>query len=189
MICLPPRPLFVLSELTDFSNVQLATVAQIDFFVCVGLVKMSIVAFNMRLTSTWSRAYRIANISFMVICGLYTLAAFFVNIFKCLPVGAGFDLLKVARSGSVPVCLEVAMMNTYLRVINIVTDYCLLAIPISVIWEVQLSQGKKLKLFVALGFGSLVCIGSIMTLVSKFRLKSDVLCTEAQPPRSLKTPQ
>lgn len=160
-------------------NAQLASVSQIDFFVCVGLVKMSIMAFNMRLTSMCSRAYRITNLSFMIVCGLYTIAAFSVNIFRCYPVGAGFDLLEVAQSGSTPACIDVATMNTFLRVINIVTDYCLLAIPISVIWKVRISRSKKLKLCVALGFGSLACVGSVMTLVSKFNLKNDVLCNKA----------
>lgn len=80
----------------------LANIAQIDFFVCVGVIKMSITAFNIRLTSLSSRTWQIVNWTFFTICGLYTLAAFFLNIFQCNPAGGSFDPLILARSDKPP---------------------------------------------------------------------------------------
>jgi hypothetical protein len=156
--------------------VQLANIAQIDFFVCVGVVKMSMTVFNIRLTSMTSTPWRITNWTFFALCAVYTLVAFFLNIFQCSPAGASFDLFIVARAGVVPKCTGVSDMNTILRVINIVLDYCLLLVPIVVIWRIQMSWAKKIRLFAVFGIGALACIGSVMTLVSKFKLKEDILC-------------
>lgn len=156
--------------------VQLANIAQIDFFVCVGVVKMSMTIFNLRLTSMSSTLWKIANWTFFALCAAYTPIAFFLNIFQCSPAGASFDLFIVARAGVVPKCTSVSDMNTILRVINIVLDYCLLLVPILVIWRIQMSWCKKIRLFAAFGVGALACIGSVMTLVSKFKLKDDGLC-------------
>lgn len=136
---------------------------------------MSITAFNIRLTSMSSKTWKIVNWCFFALCGAYTVAAFFLNIFQCDPPGASFDLFIVARSGKPPVCAGVSDMSVRLRLVNIVLDYCLLSVPVAVIWKVQMSWSKKLRLFAALGVGSLACIGSVMTLVSKFQLKSDAL--------------
>ncbi len=154
----------------------LANVAQIDFFVCVGVIKMSITAFNIRLTSLSSRRWQIINWTFFTICGLYTLVAFFLNIFQCNPAGGSFDLLLLARSGKPPECVGVAHMGTILRAINITLDYCLLAVPVIVLWKVQMTWLMKGRLFVMFGVGGLACVGSVMTLVSKFHLKTDFLC-------------
>lgn len=137
---------------------------------------MSITAFNIRLTSRSSTKARIASWWFMAFCGLYTVVALFFNIFQCIPAGTSFDLLAVARLGAPPTCVEVSLMNTVLRVLNIFTDYCLLLLPVVVIWKVQMSWGKKIRLLAALSVGALACVGSVMTLVAKFQLKSDVLC-------------
>lgn len=166
---------------THLSRIQLASIAQISFFVGVGLVKMSITAFNIRLTTLSSRTYKFANWAFMALCGLYTAAAFFLNVFECTPVGAGFDLFVDTRAGVPPTCVGVAAMNTILRAINIVTDWCLLLLPMAVIWKVQMSWAKKARLCGAFGFGGVACVGSVMTLVAKSQLKEDALCKVALP--------
>jgi hypothetical protein len=154
---------------------QIANIALIDFFVCVGIIKMSITAFNIRLTSMASPYWKIINWVFFALCAIYTLAAFFINIFQCDPAGGSFDLFILARSGVPPKCVGVSHMNTILRAINIALDYCLLAVPIIVLWRVQMSWKKKIRLFAMFGVGALACIGSVMALVSKFRLKTDAL--------------
>ena len=137
---------------------------------------MSITAFNIRLTSLSSFKWQVINWTFFVICGLYTLIAFFLNIFQCDPAGGSFDILILARSERVPRCVGVANMNTILRAINITLDYCLLAVPVIVLWKVRMSWIMKGRLFVMFGVGGLACVGSVMTLVSKFHLKTDALC-------------
>lgn len=136
---------------------------------------MSITAFNLRLTSMTSKRWRACNWVFFGICGAYTVVAFFLNIFQCNPAGASFDLLLVAERGTNPKCEGVAEMGTILRTINFVLDWCLVLIPIAVLWRVQMSPIKKARLLAAMTVGSLACIASVLTLVAKERLKSDPL--------------
>lgn len=149
--------------------------ASIDFFVCVGVIKMSITAFNVRLTSMTSTKWRSLNWVFFGLCGIYTLVAFFINIFQCNPAGASFDLLLVAASGKSPQCEGVTQMGTILRTINFVLDWCLVLIPMAVLWKVKMSSGKKARLLAAMTVGSLACIASVMTLIAKKQLKTDPL--------------
>ncbi|KAK7534212.1 uncharacterized protein J3D65DRAFT_477270 [Phyllosticta citribraziliensis] len=153
----------------------LALVAQIDFFVCIGVVKMSIVVFNMRLTSFVSRAWTTGNWSFFAIVCCYVVVAFFLNVFQCTPPSANFDYVVAGKMASAPKCLGVARMGTILRAINITLDYLLLAVPIIVLWKLKMSWQQKLRLCALFSVGAIACIGSAMTLVAKSRLKSDAL--------------
>ncbi|KAK5120367.1 hypothetical protein LTR85_006306 [Meristemomyces frigidus] len=154
----------------------IAAVAQIDFFVCAGLVKLSIAVFNMRLTGmATTRLWNIGNWTFFSIVLAYIIIAFSMNIFQCVPAITSFDYVAIGKSGRPPKCVGVEEMNTILRVINITMDYCLLMVPIIVVLRLQMSWKKKVRLAGLFAFGALACIGSVMTLVAKSALKSDAL--------------
>ncbi|OCK83286.1 hypothetical protein K432DRAFT_291469, partial [Lepidopterella palustris CBS 459.81] len=155
--------------------IQLAAVAQIDFFVCVGIVKMSITVFNIRLTSMASRGWQIGNWIFLSIIICYIIIAFFLNVIQCVPAATSFDLVNYGKRATAPKCMGIREMGTILRAINITMDYLLLATPIIVLWRVQMSWKKKAWLFALSCVGGLACIGSVMTLVAKTHLKSDPL--------------
>lgn len=96
-------------------------------------------------------------------------------MFQCVPARHSFDYIAIGRSNGEPQCIGTANMNTILRVINIVLDFCLLSVPIIVVWSLQMSLRKKLRVAAVFSFGGVACIGSLMALLSKFRLKSDAL--------------
>lgn len=72
--------------------------------------------------------------------------------------------------------MGVRQIGTILRAINITMDYCLLLVPIIVLSTVQMDVYRKIKLFALFCVGGLACIGSVLTLVAKDNLKSDVPC-------------
>lgn len=135
---------------------------------------MSIALFNIRLTTLTTRSWKNINWAFFVICAAYTFAALFLNIFKCNPQYASFNLLRIAESGKVPKCLPVNSMNSILR-LNLALDFTALAIPVIVLWKVQLSWKKKARIFGLLSIGLIACIASVMTLVSQYTLEKDPL--------------
>lgn len=135
---------------------------------------MRIACFNIRLTSIASKFWKCVNCAFLVACGAYTVAALFLNVFRCEPPGASFDLQLVQRYGKKPECLSLNTMNTILR-INLALDFAALAIPIIVLWKVQMSWKKKGRVFALLSIGSIACIASVMTLVSQYTLATDPL--------------
>jgi hypothetical protein len=149
---------------------------------------MSITSFNVRLTSMTSTKWRTLNWVFFALCGIYTIVAFFLNVFQCDPAGASFDLLLIADRNIAPKCEGVSKMGTILRTINFVLDWCLVLIPVAVLWSVKMAWVKKIRLILAMCIGSLACIASVMTLVAKEHLKSDALCTSLGIRRKLRTP-
>lgn len=122
-----------------------------------------------------SGKWRTLNWGFLIICGSYTVVAFFLNLFQCNPAGASFDLLLVADGDVAPRCEGVKEMGTILRTINIVLDWCLVLIPVAVLSKVQMRWAKKGRLIGAMTVGSLACIASVLTLVAKEHLKTDAL--------------
>jgi hypothetical protein len=154
--------------------VQLAPAAATVFYVYVGIVKMSIALFNIRLTTLTTKFWKNVNWAFFVLCAAYTSAALFLNVFKCEPQYASYNLLRIAESGKIPKCLSVNHMNSILR-LNLALDFTALAIPVIVIWKVQMSWKKKARIFGVLSIGLVACIASVMTLVSQYTLEKDPL--------------
>jgi hypothetical protein len=135
---------------------------------------MTIALFNIRLTTLTTRFWKNLNWAFFVICTAHTLAALFLNVFKCSPQYASFNLLRIAESGKVPKCLSVDSRNTILR-LNLALDFTALAIPVILLWKVQMSWKKKARIFGVLSIGLIACIASVMALVSQYTLEKDPL--------------
>jgi hypothetical protein len=96
------------------------------------------------------------------------------NMFKCNPQYASFNLLRMAESGKVPKCLSVSPWSSILR-LNLALDFIALAIPVILLWKVQMSWKKKVRMFGVLSIGLITCIASAMALVSQYTLEKDPL--------------
>jgi hypothetical protein len=144
------------------------------FYVYAGVVKMSIALFNIRLTTLTTRFWINLNWAFFLICTAYTFAALFLNLFKCNPQYASFNLLRIADSGKVPICLSVSSRSSILR-LNLALDFTALAIPVVLLWKAQMSWKKKARIFGVLSIGLIACIASAMALVSQYTLEKDPL--------------
>ncbi|KAL5115538.1 hypothetical protein ACEQ8H_006601 [Pleosporales sp. CAS-2024a] len=152
----------------------LAPTATTVFYVYVGLVKMSIALFNIRLTTLTTRFWKNVNWAFFAACAGYTVAALFLNVFKCRPQYASYNLIRIAESGRVPNCLAVNALMSILR-INLALDFTALSIPVIVLWKVQMTWKRKAHIFGVLSIGLVACIASVMTLVSQYTLRHDPL--------------
>lgn len=73
--------LSICRRITDL-RVKLAPSAATVFYVYVGVVKMSIALFNIRLTSLTTWFWKTINWAFLVLCTAYTFVALFLNVFK-----------------------------------------------------------------------------------------------------------
>ncbi|KAE9975871.1 hypothetical protein BLS_002377 [Venturia inaequalis] len=125
----------------------LAAIAQVLFFVSLGFVKLSITAFNMRLTGFSSKNWMIAHWTFFMLIVCYTLVALALTVFPCDPIWATFDIARLGKLDKLPKCMGVRQIGTILRAINITMDYCLLLVPIIVLSMVQMDVYRKVKLF------------------------------------------
>ncbi|KAE9990508.1 hypothetical protein EG327_001307 [Venturia inaequalis] len=80
----------------------LAAIAQVLFFVSLGFVKLSITAFNMRLTGFSSKNWMIAHWTFFMLIVCYTLVALALTVFPCDPIWATFDIARLGKLDKLP---------------------------------------------------------------------------------------
>lgn len=160
---------------------------KIVFFVAVGIIKMSITIFNMRITGLTSRNWMIAHWTFFFLLVCYTLAAFFVNVFQCNPPIAEYDLIAVGKLQNPPRCANNNTFGIPLSIIHVAMDFCLLMVPIIVLWKIQMHWSTKIRLYFVFSIGAMSCIGSVMRQIAQGRLASDATCTCLRAPVTLHT--
>ena len=156
--------------------VQIATTQKTVFFVSVGLVKMSITLFNMRLTGLTSRKWMMAHWTFFAILVVYTLTALFINVFQCKPPQAHWDLIYAGKLPDPPTCLTATFVSSLLSTWHVVMDFCLLTVPIIVLWKLQIKWSTKIRLYIVFSVGSMSCVGSVVRQIYQGRLHSDLSC-------------
>ena len=117
-----------------------------------------------------------AHWAFFGIVVAFILCAIFLVTFQCSPVLAAWDTIGTARLEKPPKCMaDVAFANP-LSFAHIVLDFCLLAVPLVVLWKVQVPQVIKTRLYILFSIGSLCCFVAIMRQVSQMQLKIDPTC-------------
>jgi hypothetical protein len=155
---------------------QISAIAQVTFFVTVGLVKISIVLFNKRLTGVISRSWAIVHNLYLGFAVSFILAAIFANVFGCNPPLSQYGLLAYGKTPKPPVCVQVDHLNIALNIIHILSDFVLLSTPIFVLFKIQMAASKKIRLMFLFSVGSVSCVGSVMRQLSTQRAQRDLTC-------------
>lgn len=149
----------------------LLSIAKLDFWVTVGVIKMSITAFNMRLTGLSSRRWRIAHWTFFGLLIAFTITAFFLNVFQTVPASANFDYIAAGKLHKVPKYLSDFDLALSLGIVHAFMDFCLLAVPIIVVWKVQMTWLIKSRFLVVFAIGFITCISSILRTITTTNVK------------------
>lgn len=79
----------------------------------------------------------------------YSVPQMFGTIFQCVPIHYQWT------PGVVPKCIDYVAMIIACGVINIFTDFAILALPLPVLWRLQVSQHRKMALSFMFLIGSL----------------------------------
>jgi len=158
--------------------VQFAGIAQLIFWITVVLVKISITLFNRRLTGLTSKRWMIAHNVFLGILVCYLITAVFVDVFQCIhPVGVQFDLHDFGSLKTKPQCINPNAAGIALSVIHIILDFALLCVPLIVLYKIQMSTAKKLRVGFLFSIGSISCIGSVMRQITQYHQPLDLTWT------------
>lgn len=173
--------------ITSFICLQFASIGKLVFYVSVGIIKMSITMFNMRLTGLSSRNWMIAHWTFFALLVAYTLAAIFMNIFQCNPASVNFNSIAAGKMPTKLRCMSEYTLGTALSSMHVAMDFCLLAVPIILLWRVKLSWAKKLRLYCLFSIGAMSCIGSVFRQVTKMRMWADMTCRPSLPSHHLES--
>ena len=91
-------------------------------------------------------------------------AVFFTNIFQCKPIAFAWN--KSIRGGT---CINVLAFFRFIAVPTVISDVAVLALPLPMIWQLQMSTKHKLALSGVFILGSLGLIASIARMVIFFR--------------------
>lgn len=141
----------------------------------VGLIKVSIVFFNRRLTGLTSCKWMIAHYVFLALVVGFMITALFAELFQCTgPVNLKFSALARGRHPTATKCRNGNQLGYGLAIIHSTFDFALLTVPLILLYQMRMSTGKKIRLAFLFSIGSLSCIGSVMRQVIQTRIYNDL---------------
>ncbi len=132
------------------------------FYCTVGMIKVSITLFNRRLTGLTSRRWSIAHYTFLSLLLAYIVVSVFLQIFKCNPPAKQYSMITFGQVRGPITCMNRHTVGITLSALHVAFDFALLAVPLIVLYHVQLSWSKKLRLGLLFSIGSVSCIASVM---------------------------
>ena len=140
----------------------------------VGLIKVSIVFFNRRLTGLTSHSWMIAHYVFLALIVGFMITALFTELFQCSGlVDLKFSLAALGRHPTANKCLNGNKLGYGLAIIHSTFDFALLTVPLIVLYQMRMSTGTKIRLGFLFSIGALSCIGSVMRQVVQARTYTD----------------
>ena len=138
----------------DTNLVQLLVAIQVSYGVSVGLVKISICLFYIRIFFT--KNFRTASWILIGTIASWSLVVVFTAFFICTPLAANWD-------SNIPggKCHNQTAAYTGIGVIDLVTDIAIFILPIPMIWNLQVSTGNRVALFAVFGLGTWCVLPSV----------------------------
>lgn len=163
----------VVSRLT-FS--QFVILRGLTMWPAVGVIKVSISLFNLRLTAVASRGWRYFNIFLLCVNVAYTIFAVFSLLFACKPISFVFSKDVGLNPDPVPSCYNVYVWSKVLSYTHIVLDFLLLMTPVWVIMKVKLRLGNRIRLLFLFCLGSISCVSSVLRVKAGNTQTVDTTC-------------
>lgn len=150
-----PYPQFAVSQKLEFAGVLL-------YYVSIYFVRISIAAFHYRLVGgTSSRQRKIIKIT-GVILTLVFIAATLTYSFSCTPIAAIWDMdIRLSSFKQ----LNISAIVLFYSICYTILDIWLLALPIHIVWSLQLPLETKVKVTCIFFLGGVACVGSIIKCI------------------------
>ena len=120
----------------------------------------------------------------LVLLVCYIIAAIFANIFSCNPAALNFRLSVLGQSKSPPKCVDNNHVTLPLSILHIVFDFALLSVPIIVLYQMQMSVPKKIRICILFSVGAISCIGSLVRQHQQMIKHLDMTCKSCGCPCS-----
>lgn len=139
-----------------------AMLCKTTFYVAVGLIKLSIALFTRRMAYRLSKWWTILCDVFIASLVVYMLLAIFYNVFACNPPAIQWDLELRGRHEPMPTCIDIIIQSQILSGIHVAQGLTLLSTPIVILWRVQISPAKKIRLFMIWTVGGVTVLGGLL---------------------------
>jgi hypothetical protein len=111
------------------------------------LIKYSILCLYIRIfPNVWLKR---AVFAFMAFTALFTLPLLFLAAFQCIPVRAIWDLEEQGTAK----CIDYIAVLRLTVVYEIIAETILFALPIPIVWKLQMKTTKKVQLLIFFSLG------------------------------------
>ncbi|TVY51764.1 Satratoxin biosynthesis SC1 cluster protein 4 [Lachnellula cervina] len=104
----------------------------------------------------------------------YSIAILFSVIFPCKPISANWDV--TITDGK---CADKTKIYLATAGLNVITDILILALPIPMVWNLQMPRRRRIGLVGLFALGSATCVTSIIRLIYLIPMLSNVDSTYA----------
>ncbi|KAG7007457.1 hypothetical protein G7Y79_00009g025660 [Physcia stellaris] len=121
--------------------------------------KVSLLLFLYRIFRV-DRKFRVVSWIIGAVVVIWTTVSFFLMVFTCSPINATWN--HKLRLDPKTHCGKPQNVVIYQGYCNIITDFCLLILPIPLVWNLQMNMRKKLGLAFVFATGIVICIISIV---------------------------
>ncbi|KAK7178625.1 integral membrane protein [Paraphaeosphaeria sporulosa] len=142
---------------TDAKGLTIALItAEVLYAVSICFIKMSILSlYNRLFPQVWFTRTSIPVAVFIV---LFTITKIGGDIFQCVPISSHWT------PGQHATCIEFSTLVIVHGVLNIVTDFIIVGLPLPILWQLKLTTIRKWALTFMLAVGILVCVISVVRL-------------------------
>ncbi|KAL8692228.1 MAG: hypothetical protein Q9218_002704 [Villophora microphyllina] len=139
---------------------QLLMTTLVTYSLTITSVKMSLLLLYRRIFST--PVFKTWTLVIGATCAVWLIVAVLVDIFQCRPFNAAFqpDLLYTGH------CINLPAFYIGIIAANFILDIVILALPLTMIWRLKLSERQKLQVSAIFFLGGLGCFAGIMRIVS-----------------------
>ncbi|KAL8676437.1 MAG: hypothetical protein Q9186_007043 [Xanthomendoza sp. 1 TL-2023] len=128
--------------------------------------KISILLLYRRIFAT--RRFRQVTVAVGSLCVGWCIAAIVADIFQCQPMHAAFNPDKLFTSR----CMNLQAYYRGVTASNLVLDLVVLSMPLCMVWTLTLDTKQKISVSGIFLLGGLVCVASLMRLLSTGDLKA-----------------
>ncbi|KAL9614937.1 MAG: hypothetical protein Q9167_000579 [Letrouitia subvulpina] len=132
----------------------------ITYATTITCVKISLLLLYRRVFSV-SRFRHMAALM-GVLCVAWYFAALFADIFQCRPFSAAFEIQNLFTVK----CIDEQAFYRGIITSNVVLDVLVLAIPIAMVWRLQLKKSQKVSLSCIFLLGGFACVASLMRVAT-----------------------
>ena len=127
----------------------------------------------------------IAHNTFLVLLVGYIVAAPVAIAFSCNPPVLLFRLETLGRTTGQRRCFNQNKALIPLSALHTAFDFALLAVPLVVLFKMQMDISRKIRLCVLFSVGSLSCIGAVMRCLMQSSKQPDITCKFASATRPM----
>ncbi|KAF8460049.1 hypothetical protein BDZ91DRAFT_432084 [Kalaharituber pfeilii] len=138
------------SEMSKSSKIPSTLIMVTVYTPALAAIKISVLIFYLRLASAMDLYYRAAIILVLAIVFITGVVSTFVNAFLCVPVDVYWNMSSSNTSIKLK-CMDAAKIYLSTAVLNVLSDFMTLLLPVRMLWGLRLPQRQKIQVSVVFG--------------------------------------